>query len=324
MCYATLESIASGGDSDDDYANVGTLDQRAPVTYTPNRLIEGSSQILNILGGKQSLSAAELDKLVFTQQSDCSGLPSGASSTQTQEYNIADNDDYATLSSGLAAGTYQMCYKPSTTGLWTLVTGNDLTIIGKPTMSPEVGLAGSITNLTLSGSTDGDFIVISADCSQPQAVVDGVGSMVRVSIVGGLVRTTTVMVANTTLQVCIASAESGGDSADDYVALGQTLTQRTPPSFLPIRIVKDAAQQIVISNAHVDDSLGWSIDDGCNAMSPEAINALPYNSIINALAAGTYRLCYKPSAAGAWTPLAGDRLTVIAKPTFTPVTAVAG
>ena len=57
-------------------------------------------------------------------------------------------------------GTWKMCFQPDG-GTVIEINGMDLNVIAKPSMVPKVGLAGSITTLTLSApALVGDWIVM--------------------------------------------------------------------------------------------------------------------------------------------------------------------
>ena len=79
---------------------------------------------------------------------------------QTRAYDVSSALQLMTLHTHAAAGVWVLCYKPTAAGLWTLVTDRYLFVEHQATHTPPVGIAGSITPLTFTNSSDRDVIVL--------------------------------------------------------------------------------------------------------------------------------------------------------------------
>ena len=138
--------------------------------------------------------------------------------------------------------------------------------MARPTFTPAVGLAGSVTHFNISGVTAGDFVVLKPDnCSNAHAALTGANALgvtsitstsTPVSNASSLVSfhfaSTTAMTAVGTLKVCYASLQSGGNSADDFVALDVDFVQRSVPQFAPNRLIEGTSQKLlVLSLIHI-------------------------------------------------------------------------
>ena len=195
-----------------------------------------------------------------------------------------------------------------------------------------------VTSLTFSGSTDGDFVAFqTTDCVGAHTVASSVNSLTQTALSGGSVSTLTLMTDTTQLIACYATSEAvsaAGASQYDFSQLSVSLTQVIAVTFEPQRIVQNAQQSIQVDGGVNGDSVAWSSTPDCSAIgSTTTTNTTQSYPIISSSSAvvlgsmlepGTYKLCYQPTAAGVWTHVTGNDLTIIAKPTFTPVTAVAG
>ena len=100
------------------------------------------------------------DVIAWTQASDCTGTGGNATATKTVEYTVTPVNQSFMLHRTMATGQWRTCVRPAGGGLWTLVTGLELTVVMQPTFTPLVGVAGSVTPLTFLNSTDMDFIVM--------------------------------------------------------------------------------------------------------------------------------------------------------------------
>ena len=246
VCYASKES---GGHSPDDFAALpSSLVQVAPIAINPNRTISGARQIITVTGGVAG------DSVAWTQAADCKGHKAGsapATSTLTAEYNVTGSSTTPALhGSGDAAspsansptaGLYRTCYRPTPTGLWTHVTGIPVTVVAVPVFSPLAGVASTVTRITFTtpGATtdvavkDGDLVFLTAtDCVQgghpSNSSVTGPSQLQRTATNGSVVSTVEAMGADNRLKVCYASAESTGDSQDDYLSLALDFRQGAP------------------------------------------------------------------------------------------------
>jgi hypothetical protein len=246
ICFATQQAVVSGGNSADDYVALDVdFTQRAPLDFFPKRTVFGAGQGLLVLGTTSG------DQVAWTQSSDCSATGGAATSTKTSEYLIHGLSGTTYLHQAAGAGLYTFCHKPAGDGRWTLVAGLKLTIIPKPTFIPGVGIAGSSTPVTFSGIVEGDKVAMqSSACSAANSTVTGAGTLAP-QVINNVSRvyTSTAMTSTGTLRLCYATKESGGDTADDYVMLDATITQRPRPDFTPKRTGMGAAQKLNVSGA---------------------------------------------------------------------------
>ena len=171
VCYASSES---GGDSADDYVALdATFLQVSVPTYWPNRTVTGAAQNFNITGG------VEGDEVAWSTGTTCSAgtLSGGATTTKTVIYTlVASNYTYqdVTLHATARADTWNFCYKPAGSTIWSLISGAEFVSVSKPTTSPPVSVAGSITPVTFSDATDGDFVVMQLNnCDNAHQAVTG-------------------------------------------------------------------------------------------------------------------------------------------------------
>ena len=110
-------------------------------------------------------------------------------------YNVTSGSVAFALNSNAAAGTWNLCYKlkannahysQTQAGLWTLVTGKQLIVIARPTSTPPIGIAGSVTPLTFVNASNGDSVVLQqTNCSNAHAASTGVGALAAGTL-GGL------------------------------------------------------------------------------------------------------------------------------------------
>ena len=348
VCYATLESIASGGDSDDDYANVGTLTQVPQITFGPARSVAGAAQQISVSGG----AVVAADYLVWTQAADCSALPSGSSSTtSTTELAVSASTSIVTLNTDLVAGVYELCYQSTASGVWTRVINRQLVLAEAPTHHPVHAVAGMATQITLSGSadpqlaiSDGDLVVLQeTDCSAAQSVSTGASALGPTAIANGVFHTDVQMVTETLLKVCFATQESSSDSADDFVELSTTVTLVAPPVAWPNRTVIGAAQKVRVSGLLGGSSLLWSLNTTCedlNLAAPSSAASANQTAVYSGSGnptdifvlhtsptpmAGEYKMCYKPTNSARWTTITTQHLNLIERPHgMQPIRAVAG
>ena len=196
---------------------------------------------------------------------ECGGEPTA---TATRIYTLPGPHQHFPLHTAADSGTWNLCYKLAA-GVWTRVHLLWLAVIEPPDYTPLVTIAGSITPITFLGSPyathdshgttsqDGDFIVfVENNCDNAHTVVTGTKSLgptaldystVHLDVPGHVLTTATMTspqqeASTTVLQACFASRESHGDSADDYMMLNLTLTQKTPIEYEPRRAIAGAAQ----------------------------------------------------------------------------------
>jgi len=191
VCFATKESM---GNSPDDYVDLNiAFNAIAPASFSPNRTSETSAQQISVTGGSSS------DEVAWVHGSDCLTTAGRQSSTKTIEYVMTANQTIFTLPTDLLPGAWQLCYRLGSDGragqgLWTSVTGLGLTIIPLPTYSPHVGVAGSITPITINGSLDRDVIVIQPnDCSNAHLTTDTNATLGKTPIASDIISTSHLM-----------------------------------------------------------------------------------------------------------------------------------
>ena len=124
-----------------------------------------------------------------------------------------------------------------------------------------------MTNIRVFGSSSGDFIVLQPNsCADAHAALTSATHLSKTKIALATVSTSPMMTEAGILRVCFAAASSGGDSSDDYVDLGYSFTQRSPPSFTPNRTSTGAEQIINVSNIGAGDQVVFT-SSGCSNLS---------------------------------------------------------
>ena len=196
VCFATKESVASMGNSDDDYVILSSFyTQITPVQFNPDRTISQAPQKFVVTGGKAG------DILVWVTTPDCTygttddgildynvpfDMMAWNNTDKTNPFTIAGSPFAVTLHTNPppSVGTWYMCYKPFG-GLWTLVKpwsltsqggfSRDLAVIAKPRFSPSVGVAGSSTPIEFVVGFVGDMIVMQpTNCNNAHLSVTGI------------------------------------------------------------------------------------------------------------------------------------------------------
>ena len=126
-------------------------------------------------------------------------------------------------------------------------------------------MAGSITPITIAGSTDGDFIVLDASgCQSAHLTTLSTTSLPKTTIAQRHASTHVNMTAPATLSICFATLESGGDSSDDFITLPDSFSHVVPIQFNPRRSVVGAPQSLDITDARVGDKVAWVRGSSCN------------------------------------------------------------
>ena len=340
ICYATQESLA---DNSTDFVPLDAYYYQSLVTFSPSRTVYGSNQVITLTGGNPQ------DQFYFKQGSECPNPYNGSSvnfntsmDNQTNVVLLASSSGSLILESTAAIGSWILCYLQASgvdAGIWRPQYGFTLTVIPVPSFMPLTVIAGMTTPLTWNGTAAGDFVVVGPTCPDSSSVVPtSTNSLKATAIAGSMVMSTDpLMNAVTQLSVCIGTGESfNANSTFDFVYAG-TIDQVQAVGWGPIRTIAGANQDMSIVNGVVGDAACWmKLAAECSEC--EAFHAASTNhtAAINISASsmvtllptdledGTYKLCYQPTAAGVWTHVTGNSLTIIAKPTFTPVTAVAG
>ena len=332
VCYATTES---DGNTPDDYVALNAaFNAILPADFSPNRTSETSAQEIVVTGGLRS------DMVAWVLGSTCQATAGNQSQTKTSTYLMIAPQTNLTLPVNLLPGSWQLCYKlgsegRASNGLWTSVTNLVLTIVPLPSFSPHVGIAGSITPITIDGSMDGDVIVILPnDCSNAHLISDTNMTLSRTVIVNEQIQTTILMTSVIDLKLCFATAEASGDTNDDYAELPGSLSQLPAVGFWPTRSVAGAAQEFNLTAAiGLGDMVSWTQASDCTSTSGAATpskskeytvtNASGPIILHTTAAAGTWIFCHKPNG-GLWTIVHDAKLVLIAAPSFTPRMASGG
>ena len=144
-------------------------------------------------------------------------------------------------------GQWRLCYK-LVHGVWAEIHGEVLTLVAKPTFGPLVGIAGSRTRLTFSGTAVRDAIVFTTnDCSLAHTYSPGPATL-PIRLQSSEISTTENMTMVDKLRVCFAVQESGMDSPDDWATLDLSLIQRAPPVAHPVRVVVGSTPDMTLTN----------------------------------------------------------------------------
>jgi len=342
LCFATQESIASEGNTADDYVELeDEFVQRWAADYNPRRTITGAPQLLAF-----TITAIG-DEAVLTQAADCWNVADdpNAAPSETELYTLTGTSQALELHTTAIAGIYHLCYKPLG-GVWTQIHNMELVIISTPTFLPPVAVAGSLTAIdflntydTLVNSSLGDQVVFQAsNCNNAHLTTIGTSSLIKTAIapatvnnVNHTVQITTVleMTDATFVHVCYATKQAGGDSADDYVSIG-TFEQIAPPDFGPKRTVSGAAQLLNVIGLIPADVVAWTQSDHCDQTSGPLTTTKTVEYTLSSsttaeevllhtnTAPGIWYMCYKLTNGGVWTKVTGKYLTIMARPNFSP------
>ena len=71
------------------------------------------------------------------------------------------------------------------------------------------------------------------------------------------------MTKATTVVVCVATQESGGDSTDDYVQLANTFTQAAAADYTPKRVVAGTPQVLAVTGGGNGFQITWMLATNC-------------------------------------------------------------
>jgi len=161
----------------------------------------------------------------------------------------------------------------------------------------------------------------------------------------GLFYTSVATTVASTMTVCYASAESGGDSADDYAKLVTPFIFRPGPQYHPKRIIQGSApvpRFPAITGSRTNDRVVWvrpeypggcqitvDIDGRASSSTYSETYSITSNADPTALAAfnsdltaGVYYMCYK-TLSGEYTQVHDGNLTVLSNPVMFPTVGVA-
>jgi len=278
------------------------------------------------------------------------------SQTQTDLFIGTEAGVYTAALTNQTPGVFNLCYKLSD-GLWALAVGYELTLI-LPTYTNSKLLTSVNSHVYFyNQAAVGDFVVlqntpcgsiISAhlvqDTSTTQAKValdDATGNVT--AFVGSALSQYVFNGSKIYHHVCYATKESLGDSGDDYIDLNtpwsaQTLIEmQRSPVYAPVRIAQGSSPEVFFSHALAGDQYQWITGPDCTANARDGAPATTGSSetytFVNAsaaptrfhdgLVAGSYSLCYK-AYGSVYTRISAYDLTVIERPTFSPVVATRG
>ena len=139
VCFASKES---SGDSGDDYT---MLDDdfffAKKLVYGPMRMRAGAFQTIEVTDGDRQFSS-----MLFTTRPNCSWITPTTSATETNtriypRFGFGGFIFFHTNPTP-AAGTWHVCYQPSTYADWNLIDGIDLEVVGSASFFPSAGLGG--------------------------------------------------------------------------------------------------------------------------------------------------------------------------------------
>ena len=262
LCYASAQSL---GDSGDDYIEMSfsLLSQKVPVGYAPMRSIAGTAQNVSVQRGEANDTMFWSDEVC--DSAPCTSAACASANASAQVYTMTSDPTVVTLPTGFTPGSYALCYRVAgADSLWTLVTHTGtlgqpqtLYMVQPPTFTPVTAIAAMATPIAFSGASGGsaidtgDFVVMrTGDCDGAPSASTGATALGRTALNSGLTvphlaDTFTLAVvtdgamnaggAVVDLVVCFATAESGGDSVDDYFQLASNITLVPAPTFEPLR-----------------------------------------------------------------------------------------
>lgn len=342
VCFASMES---GGNSPDDFTALDLdFEQITSPDFHPKRASVGTAQLLNVTIADGFTNAT----VVWTQSLSCVSAEGDVMNNKTTEYLMHSDSELFRLHTDAAPGNYHLCFKLFG-GVFTRVTGLILLLIPEPVFFPPVGIAGSVTPITFNGTVAGDFVVLREEnCSNAHLTATSSASLEQTTLgdtyFGSHQALTTLAMAKvTTLKICFASQESFGNSPDDYLELAHPFVQLLSPDIDPVRTISGAAQNINVSHIHNNgDLIAWTQESDC-------LNTTSFSTPIKTeeytlqgayweevafhrdTTPGVFHTCYKLaggnpdlSGPGVWTQLTARELTMIERPTFYPITGVAG
>jgi len=360
ICVATKESIQSQGNSGDDYALISGgsstfLRYRLVSTpiFTPTRTVFGAPQPILVE------RTANSDMLLWTIYACNETSGNGTGTTLTPTYTVAGaagGQTTVTFPDTIIPGLYTFCVNPRGIGTWTEAIGIRLRVIPKPIYSPTAALAGVQTVLSFDTQLVGDslqhdiVVLTNLACSNAHYGITSSFSQAAQAI--GEVydpqnypfyfyRITTDAAADGRgkVNVCFATAQSGGDQGGDFSKLDKEFSQL---GFSPTRTIQGAPQLLVIEGGLVGDQLAWTKQLSCQQFNvnwpgvhsaewtniftitePSGNQGFPLHTTADV---GQWGLCYK--AIGAlyfveigWT---GYKLTIVTAPNFFPSVGMAG
>jgi hypothetical protein len=296
-------------------------------------MVNGAAQKVNISG------VVAGDRVVFTRYKNCSEdtVIGPANPDKTQVYNITApgtvlmfdqlfTSQVVTFHPEASAGQWRFCVFMHFSGLWLTVNDMEMTIIPKPTFYPLIGVAGSVTPLTIVNGANSDYVVIQyGGCINAHLANNTGSSHTRQTIVNQKIFTNVLMTSTLSnhsfqLVLCYATAEGKGDSSDDYSALDIQLNQVPPVAFacqtcntsLPHLTVVGTPQDFVVTGSHPSrgDQIMWMKSANClnapgvathNRSRVYDLTSMTQIVTLHTTAEpGNWQLCMRPSVNGLW------------------------
>ena len=144
VCFTTDESMRT----QPAFVTIGEWTPRAMPDFNPQRTMSGAPQQLIVSGGIDG-------DLAYWTKGNCSTpelIPGSATTDLTTVYNVSSNKTIFALHTAASSGSWNLCYQV-VDGIWQNVTRVKLNVAAPPTLFPLVGIAGSETHVSLSGST---------------------------------------------------------------------------------------------------------------------------------------------------------------------------
>jgi len=302
-------------------------------------MVQGAAQAFNVT------DAVPGDKAVLTRYTNCSAasMVGPANPDKTAVYNV-NNAGYIpafgtlfttqifTMHTAANPGQWRFCYFMYMANLWLTVAGKYMTIIPRPTFSPTITVAGSVTPLSFVGGGDNDYVVISyngckdARVNNTALMAVSHNSVSRQAITNNQIYThqnMTDTLANHSYNVviCYATKESGGDSSDDYSALDIPLNSVPPLTYSctdcittqPRRTVVQSPQDFTFLAAKPNrgDQVAWTMEPSCDNITEGVTprRSAVYNistasqsvSLHTTAVVGSWYTCMRASWDGVWT-----------------------
>ena len=169
--------METGGDSSDDWVDIGDWTQQERPVFSPIRTVAGAKQELNVTVGMNGAkmfwkraNTSELDSALNSNaQNTCVGTSAVMSASQTAHNTLEGYWKSVALPSNASAGDWIMCYKPHQ-GIWSTVLSRHLTLSPRPAIFPTIAVVDTTTTFSAVGPTDnGDIFLLSPDGCQDQA-----------------------------------------------------------------------------------------------------------------------------------------------------------
>ena len=314
-CCLLSATLETGGDSNDDWIEIGDWTQRELPSFGPLRTVAGAEQVLNVtvaMNGDQvfwkKATAAQLANALNDNDGNaCEGTTADSSENQTTHYSVGGSWQAISLHPNASAGDWIMCFKPNQ-GIWSTVLGRKLVLIAKPYINPPIVVVNALTEFTITGEANynTDFILLSTAGCQDAADRAANSTILREFVDGKV--DLTFSQAQSFYKVCFATLNSGGESQSDYVELDFTVEVVSAPSFGPRLAIEGSTQQLNVTGGRAGDQVAWTLRTeagaSCNGTGPASTQKTAAYYMASSQQAfflhdtavpGSWYLCYKPS-----------------------------